>query len=81
MKITEKKKPESIREWIAMKLVRLAQWIYPDSEAVMAFYAQLMHDEMIYGQSITRVAPDDLYINKGDETYKRNKKGDWIKQK
>lgn len=60
MKIIEKKKPTSIREWIAMKLVRLAQVIYPDSEAVKAFYIQLIHDQMIHGKSVVRVNPKDL---------------------
>lgn len=60
MKILETKKPTSIREWIAMKLVRLAQRIYPDSEAVKAFYMQLVVDEMIYGKHITRIDPKSL---------------------
>ena len=81
MKIIEKKKPTKFREWIAMKLVRLAQWIYPQSEAVKAFYMQLVHDEMIYGQSITRVSPNELIVSKKDGMYKQNKKGDWIKIK
>ena len=61
MEIHEKKKPTSFREWLAMKLVRLAQRIYPKSEAVLAFYSQLLHDEMIHGKSVVRVAPDSLY--------------------
>lgn len=61
MKIIEKKKANTFREWIAMKLVRLAQWIYPESEAVLAFYAQLMHDEMIYGKHVVRIDPKTLY--------------------
>lgn len=60
MKIIEKKKPTSFREWLAMKLVRLAQWIYPESEAVKAFYMQLIADEMIYGKSVIRINPKDL---------------------
>lgn len=58
MRIEERKKVDSFREWIAMKLVRLAQWIYPESEAVKAFYMQLIHDEVIYGKSAVRVDPD-----------------------
>ena len=60
MKIVETKKSKSIREWVAMKLVRLAQWIYPESEAVKAFYMQLLHDEMIYGKSVVRINPKNL---------------------
>lgn len=60
MKIIEKKKPDCIREWIAMKIVRFAQWIYPESEAVLAFYTQLIHDEMIYGKSVVRVNPKKI---------------------
>ena len=60
MKILERKKAKSIREWIAMKLVRLAQWIYPESDAVKAFYMQLFHDEMIYGKSVVRINPKEL---------------------
>jgi len=62
MKIEETKKPQSFREWFAMKLVRLAQWIYPDSEAVKVFYMQLMTDEMIYGKHITRIDPKEGII-------------------
>jgi hypothetical protein len=63
MKFIETKIPNSFREWVAMKLVRLAQWIYPTSEAVMAFYAQMMHDEMIYGKHITRIDPSEMVID------------------
>ncbi|MEK6885005.1 MAG: hypothetical protein AABY22_35565 [Nanoarchaeota archaeon] len=58
MKIIETKKSKSIREWVAMKLVRLAQWIYPESEAVKAFYMQLLHDEIIHGKSVVRIDPN-----------------------
>jgi len=60
MIIFEKKKPESIREWVAMRLVRLAQWVYPESEAARAFYAQLICGEFIYGKSIIRVNPKKI---------------------
>ena len=58
------KKPQSFREWLAMRLVRLAQWIYPKSEAVLSFYAQMAIDEMVYGQHITRIDPRDIYMEK-----------------
>ena len=57
MKIVETKQAKSFREWMAMKLVRLAQWIYPESEAVKAFIMQLVVDQMIYGKSVTRINP------------------------
>lgn len=60
MKIIETKKPTKFREWVAMKLVRLAQWVYPDSEAVKAFYMQLIHDQIIYGKSVVRMDPKTL---------------------
>ena len=60
MKVIEKRKPKSFREWISMKLVRLAQWIYPESEAVKAFYMQLIHDEFILGKSVVRINPKVL---------------------
>ena len=60
MKIEETKKPKSVREWVAMKLVRLAQWIYPESEAVKAFIMQLVVDEMVYGKSVIRINPKEV---------------------
>ena len=57
MKVKETRKSQSFREWLAMKFVRLAQWIYPESEAVKAFYMQLIVDEMIYGETVVRVNP------------------------
>ena len=67
IKVKETKKPTGIREWVAMRLVRLAQWIYPESEAVKAFYTQLIMDEMVHGGSITRVNPMDMYVNPKDK--------------
>jgi hypothetical protein len=64
MKIIETKKVKGFREWVAMKLVRLAQWIYPESEAVKAFYMQLVMDEMIYGKHITRINPKKIIKKK-----------------
>jgi hypothetical protein len=60
-KVVEKKKLTKFREWVAMKLVTLAQWVYPQSEAVKAFYMQLVQDEMVYGQSIVRMNPEEIY--------------------
>jgi hypothetical protein len=58
LRIIEKnKKVKSCRSWIATKLVRLAQWIEPDNDAVNAFVIALIIDQMIYGQSIVRIDP------------------------
>lgn len=59
----EAKKPNKfkLREWIAWILVKIAQKIYPESDAVKAFYLQLYHDQIIYGKSIVRINPEDLY--------------------
>lgn len=62
LKVIENKKPKTFRSWIAMKLVRLAQRIEPDSEAVKAFTLQMMIEQMIYGQSIVRVDPEEVII-------------------
>ena len=59
--VKEKSQPKTLRAWIAVKLVRLAQRIYPESDAVKAFCTQLIIDEMIYGQSIVRVNPKEIY--------------------
>ncbi len=57
----EKSKPKQFREWVAMLLVRLAQRIYPKSEAVTAFYVSMLHEQMIYGSAI--VKHDDVYTS------------------
>lgn len=60
MEFQETKKPGGFREWLAMRLVRLAQWIYPKSHAVTSFYMQLLHDQMIHGKSFVRIDPEDI---------------------
>ena len=61
--IEPKNKPrlKDFRNWLAWKLVNLAKFIYPQSEAVKTFYMQLIHDETIYGRSVFRVSPEDIY--------------------
>ena len=53
--IEPKKKPMGIREWIAWRLVNLANWIRPGNEAVMAYMMGIiqesMTEEMLYGRS------------------------------
>ena len=55
MRFEPKGKPNGIRDWIAWRLVRLAQWIKPKNEAAMAYITQLtsemMIEELLYGES------------------------------
>ena len=57
--ITPKKKPELFREWIAFKLVALANWIRPGNEAGIAYFMGLMQEaeleKMKYGKSIMQI--------------------------
>lgn len=64
MKITPVAKPKGVRDWIAYKLVALAMWIKPESEATKAFFMQEIMDDMIYGQFITRIGPETIYSKK-----------------
>ena len=64
--VKEKSKPKTLRAWIGVKLVRLAQRIHPESDAVKAFYTQLLIDEMIHGQSLVRVDPKEVKMNGKD---------------
>jgi len=59
MMIIPKKKPKwyEFRNYIAHKLVKLANWVKPGNPDVMAFYLQQMVDFAITGQAITRVDP------------------------
>lgn len=53
--IEPKKKPQGIREWIAWRLVDLANWIRPGNEAGMAYLLGVMQEiqleEMLYGRA------------------------------
>lgn len=60
MNKTKESKANKIKKYIAMLLVSMAQWIYPDSKEVKEFYMGLFHDQMIYGKSITLVDPKAL---------------------
>ena len=59
--IRPKQRQKGFRARTAFCLVRLARWVYPDSDEVMAFYAQMIHDQMIYGKAITRVDPEKMH--------------------
>ncbi len=49
------KKPQGIREWIAFRLVDLANWIRPGNEAGMAYLMGIIQEseleQMLYGKS------------------------------
>lgn len=53
--VTPKSKPDSIRSWIAYRLVDLANWIRPGNEAAIAYMTGLlsecMYEQMLYGRS------------------------------
>lgn len=55
MEFTPKGKPNGVRDWIAWKLVRLAQLIKPKNEAAMAYIAQIstemMMEQLLYVKS------------------------------
>ena len=61
MKIEAKKHGKGFKGWLAHKLVKLAQWVYPESPAVSAFYLSLMHDYIIHGQYITKMDLDKIH--------------------
>ena len=61
IQVKEKSKPKSLRAWIAVKLVRLAQYIHPESDAVKAFLTQLMINQAIYGDSCIKIEVVNLY--------------------
>lgn len=82
MRITPTKKPSSFREWFAIKLVNIARWIYPDSDAVRAFWMQLIMDREIYGNAIVRIEPKRfISFPKGTEMNIVNEQGEMIKLK
>lgn len=64
MKLIEKKQMIKLRNWVAMTLVGLAQWIYPRSESVCEFYNQLIFEEMVHCKSVVRVDLSDFYKDK-----------------
>ena len=53
--IEPKSKPDSIRSWIAWRLVNLANWIRPGNEAAMAYMMGIIQEssleDMLYGRS------------------------------
>ena len=59
-----KEKERGVRATLARWLVKVAQRLYPESKEVMAFYTQMIHDSVIYGQAVVRVDPmDTKYVD------------------
>ena len=54
LKATVKPKWYQFRHRLSSFLVRIARKIHPENPDVMAFYAQLMMDQMLYGSAIVR---------------------------
>lgn len=58
----------SLRMKLSFLLVKLATKIYPDSPVVREFHMKAMMDELIYGGSITRIDPKEIYKENEDGT-------------
>ena len=56
----EKPKWHNIRWKLSNFAVRVARWIYPENPEVKAFFMQIMIDQMIYGQTVTRIDPSEI---------------------
>lgn len=59
MKVEPKSKPNTIREWIAWRLVDLARWVSPKNEAAMAFMMEKLTEfeleQMKYGRGVMEI--------------------------
>ena len=62
--VTAKEKPRwyQLRWKLSNFFVRVARGIYPQNPEVIAFYTQIMTDQLIYGQSVVRVGPDEIRV-------------------
>lgn len=62
--VTAKARPKwyQLRWKLSNLFVRIARRIYPENPEVTAFYLQTMTDQLIYGQSIVRVGPDEIRV-------------------
>ena len=58
---TEKPKWHNIRWKLSNAVVLVARWIYPENPEVKAFLMQVMTDQMIYGQAVTRIDPKEIF--------------------
>jgi len=61
--IQPKEPPQGFRSWLALKIVDIAKWIYPESPAVHSFYASLVAEQMIYDEAFTLVKMSDIYTD------------------
>ena len=61
--VTAKDKPKwyQLRWKLSNLFVEIGRRIYPENPEVMAFYMQMMSDQMIYGNAITRIDPEKLF--------------------
>jgi len=59
--IQPKEPPQGFRSWLALKIVDIAKWIYPESPAVHSFYASLVAEQMIYGEAFTLISAPKVY--------------------
>lgn len=62
IKVTAKDRPKwyQLRWKLSNLFVEIGRKIYPENPEVMAFYVKVMSDQMIYGGSVVRVAPDEF---------------------
>lgn len=60
IKSTEKPKWFQLRWKLSNALVSLARKVYPENPEVTAFYYGLMLDQIITGQMVVRVGPDEV---------------------
>jgi hypothetical protein len=51
----------NLRWKVSNALVRMANRVYPKNPEVTAFWMQAMSDQMIYGHSVVRVKPEEMY--------------------
>ena len=61
VKATKRPKWYNFRWQLANVLVKLARKIHPKNPEVEAFMLQVAMDQILYGQSITRIAPKEFY--------------------
>lgn len=66
IRIDPKDKPKffELRRRLAKLFVDIARRIYPVSPEVNAFYIQMMTDQMVLGQCMTRIDPSLYYMTK-----------------
>jgi hypothetical protein len=62
--VVAKEKPRwyQFRWKLSNFFVRIARRIYPENPEVTAFYMQTMTDQLIYGQSIVSIGPEEIRV-------------------